>query len=96
MASAASQWFCNSSVYTEPSVINADDSVIVLYGSVIVLSIQNMFCIQNRLAALYGTHPSCEGEPDVEEGGADQESQHVGGGALQRPGVKIQIEITVF
>ena len=34
---AASQWFCNGSVYTEPSLIHAYDSVIVLYGSVIVL-----------------------------------------------------------
>ena len=35
--SAASQWFCNGSVYTEPSEIHTDGSVIVLYGSVIVL-----------------------------------------------------------
>ena len=32
--SAASQWFCNGSVYTEPSEIHEDGSVIVLYGSV--------------------------------------------------------------
>ena len=37
--SAASQWFCNGSVYTEPSEIHADGSVSVLYGSVMVLSI---------------------------------------------------------
>ena len=35
--SAASQWFCNGSVYTEPSIIHTNGSVIVLYGSVIVL-----------------------------------------------------------
>ena len=35
--SAAIQWFCNDSVYTEPSFIHTDGSVIVLYGSVIVL-----------------------------------------------------------
>ena len=33
--SAAIQWFCNGSVYTEPSVMHTDGSVIVLYGSVI-------------------------------------------------------------
>ena len=37
LCSAASQWFCNGSVYTEPSVIHTNGSVIVLYGSVIVL-----------------------------------------------------------
>ena len=35
--SAASQWFCNGSVYTEPSEIHTNGSVMVLYGSVMVL-----------------------------------------------------------
>ena len=41
--SAASQWFCNGSVYTQPSVIHTDGSVIVLYGSVdqVMLKIWN-------------------------------------------------------
>ena len=37
LPSAASQWFCNGSVYTEPSEIHTNGSVMVLYGSVIAL-----------------------------------------------------------